>query len=213
MYTLGVALPPNGSFASTGPAGVLVESADGLVGRRADENQSGRRHHRTAVVLGAGQCNAPLRQLGVFAERHFPLDLAGIQIDRVERAPRRFDRRIALAIEHPPESCKGIGRGILSAPPASAGITNGASPTAAAATSSGLIGGLGLLDAEEMIEDGPALTFRQVLPERRHTAGAAFLDNHVRVLARLARDVHQRREARRRLALFLESVTRGALVR
>ena len=81
-------------------AGQLVVGAELLVEvRRADEQQAARGDDRAAVVVAAG-VGQPLRgQLGILAERDLPADRAGVEIDRVQRAPRRRDRRIAVRIE------------------------------------------------------------------------------------------------------------------
>ena len=53
---------------------------------------------RPAVVVAAGVLQPFRRQLGILAERNLPADRAGVEIDRVERAPRRRDRRVAVGV-------------------------------------------------------------------------------------------------------------------
>src|SRR5687767_8627984 len=77
-------------------AGVLVEGAEFLVIVRCpDEQQAAGGHDRPAVVLGAGVLE-PLRgELGILAERDFPGVLTSVQVDRIQRPPRRRDRGVA----------------------------------------------------------------------------------------------------------------------
>src|SRR5262249_57048171 len=81
-------------------AGRLVEGAElPIVIRGRDEHEAAGGDEGTAVVLAA-RVFQPLRdELGIFAERHFPGVLASVEIDRVERAPRRRHRGISLRVE------------------------------------------------------------------------------------------------------------------
>src|SRR5581483_10055532 len=66
--------------------------------RRADEEQSARRDQRAAVVVAAGVRDPFRNELGILAEWNLPLDGAGVEVNRGERAPGRRDRRVAFGI-------------------------------------------------------------------------------------------------------------------
>ena len=57
-----------------------------------------------AVVVGAGVLEPLRRELGILAERDLPADGALVQIDGVERAPRRLDGGIAVVVEEDVEA-------------------------------------------------------------------------------------------------------------
>ena len=69
-----------------------------FVAARGDEDEATCCDNRAAVVLGAGRRNSFRRQLRPFPQRHAPAILAGVQVDGVERAPRRLDRGIAVRV-------------------------------------------------------------------------------------------------------------------
>ena len=77
----------------------LLERPDLLVRGRGDEDHPAGRRHRAAEIERAGVADALLDQLRVFAERHLPDDVALDEIDGVQRAPGRRDRRHAVRIE------------------------------------------------------------------------------------------------------------------
>ena len=81
--------------------GLLVERAEFLVLRRADEHEAAGGHDRSAVILGPRLRASALHQLGQLAKRHLPCDFALVEVDGIERAPRRFHRRVAVGIEEP----------------------------------------------------------------------------------------------------------------
>ncbi len=64
-------------------AGLLIESAESLISGRSDKDQATCGRKWATIVLRPGWWNASGRQLGVLAERNFPLDFARIEIDRV----------------------------------------------------------------------------------------------------------------------------------
>ena len=73
-------------------SGGFVESVKlAVVVGSADEEQAAGCDHWSAVVLAACVANSLGDQLGKFAEGNLPHDLAGVQVDGVERAPRRLD--------------------------------------------------------------------------------------------------------------------------
>src|SRR6185437_605066 len=80
-------------------AGLFVERAELLVPRAADEHQTSRRIDAAAEIFGSGLRNTPRFQCRIFAQRLLPSELAPIQIDRIQRSPGRFDRRITELIE------------------------------------------------------------------------------------------------------------------
>ena len=81
----------------------LVEGADlPVVVRRRDEDQAAGGDDRAAVVLAAGILQSLRHELGILAERNLPRVLAGIQVDGVERAPRRRGCGIAVRVEELP---------------------------------------------------------------------------------------------------------------
>src|SRR5579871_5218882 len=67
--------------------------------RRADEKQAAGSHYRTSIVVAAGILQSFGRQLGNLAERNLPTDLALIEIDRVQCAPGRRNRGVAVGTE------------------------------------------------------------------------------------------------------------------
>ena len=77
----------------------LFERPDFLVRRGGDEDHAAGRRHRAAEVERSGVANALRDELRVLAERHLPDNLPLDEIDGVERAPGRRDRRHAVRIE------------------------------------------------------------------------------------------------------------------
>ena len=85
-----------------------------------DEEQAAGGDDGPAVVVAAGVAQALRDELGIFAERNLPANRAGVEIDRVQRAPRRRDRRIAVRIA-PAAFRRRCGTSISSDPAAIAG--------------------------------------------------------------------------------------------
>ena len=67
--------------------------------RGANKNQAARRHYWTTVIVAAGVLHSLRREHGNFPEWNLPADFALIQIDGIERSPRRLDGRVAVRIQ------------------------------------------------------------------------------------------------------------------
>ena len=85
-------------------ARVLFERANLLVRRRGDEDHAARGRDRAAEVERAGIADALRDQLGILAERHLPENVPLDEVDGVQRAPGRRDRRHAVRIEEQRDS-------------------------------------------------------------------------------------------------------------
>ena len=102
--------PPPATSPATARAPVaLVERADLVVVRRGgDDQQPVLGDDRAAVAVGARVADSLGRQLRILAERNRPARLARVQVDRVERAPRRLDARISLVVEEDVEERRAV---------------------------------------------------------------------------------------------------------
>src|SRR6267143_6002994 len=67
--------------------GRLVERAEFCVHRGGDKDETARRDDRSAVLLRSRGNTALPCQRGMLAERNSPAVLAGVEIDRAQRAP------------------------------------------------------------------------------------------------------------------------------
>src|ERR1035438_8425047 len=85
----------------TGPPFSLVEAPHPPVLGRGKKKRVAGRRDGPAVILGPGGGDSPGRQLLELTQRDVPEGVAGVQVDRRERAPRRGDGRISPAV-HPP---------------------------------------------------------------------------------------------------------------
>src|SRR5262249_48487507 len=81
------------------PTGLLVEGVDPLVLRAGDEYQAAGRHDRAAEGLGARSRDPAGGQLDVFAEGNPPGEFTRVEVDRVQDAPGRLDRRVPLVVQ------------------------------------------------------------------------------------------------------------------
>src|SRR5439155_27028839 len=79
------------------PSGCLVKGAELRVLRRGDEYQAARGDDGSPVLFGPGG-NPARRKRGMLAERDSPAVLAGVEVDRAQRAPRRLDRRKTVRV-------------------------------------------------------------------------------------------------------------------
>src|SRR5208283_3189782 len=89
--------------------GGFVEGAEFLVVVRGpNEKQSARSDDRPAVILRTGILHALCHQFRVFAERNLPDIFAGIEVDGIQRAPRRLNCGVTVRIEKAPVTGKVI---------------------------------------------------------------------------------------------------------
>ncbi len=95
------ALPENGSVVSQRSAPVALSNARNFRSKFVAPMKTSPPAVtiRPAVVLGAGIRQALGRELGILAKRHTPDEVARVEVDGIQRAPRRRDRRVAIGIE------------------------------------------------------------------------------------------------------------------
>ncbi len=85
-----------------------IEGADFFVARAGAEDEAAGGHHGAAEVLLAGLGHAFRGEFGVLAERHFPDDFAGVEVEAIQRAPRRVAAGVALGIGDSDVAAEGV---------------------------------------------------------------------------------------------------------
>src|SRR5947207_14810820 len=73
-----------------------------------DKDQPARGNDRPTIVFTSRVLHSLIGEFRIFANRNFPLEVTGIQVNRVQRAPWRSNRRISLRFEKPGVSVKTV---------------------------------------------------------------------------------------------------------